>query len=215
MIDWRCYLVTSGTDRHTVEAAAAAAAAGAGVIQVRVKEPTARALLALVVAVANAVEAANPACRVIVDDRADVAFAARRAGAAVHGVHLGQDDLSPADARALLGPDAIIGWTTGTRALVEAANAQGEAIDYVGCGPFRPTPTKDSGRPALGLEGYRGLAPLCRVPMVAIGDVQPADVPALATTGVAGVAIVRAIMTADDPGAVVRDVLAAWDAAAR
>ena len=86
--DLRCYLVTSGTDRRTVEVAAQAAAAGAGMIQVRAKDITARELLDLAVTTADAVHAANPHTKVVVDDRADVAYAAMRSGAAVHGVHL-------------------------------------------------------------------------------------------------------------------------------
>jgi thiamine-phosphate pyrophosphorylase len=198
-LDLRCYLVTSGTDRHTVEVAAAAAAAGAGVIQVRAKSLSAADLLDLTCEVAV----------VVVDDRADVAFAARRAGAPVHGVHLGQDDVPVAAARELLGPDAIIGLTTGTLELVEQAEQVADLIDYVGAGPFRPTPTKDSGRPPLGVEGYRALVAATRLPIVAIGDVQAADVPALAGTGIAGVALVRAVMEAPDPGAVVAEVLRA------
>ncbi|MGO3151961.1 MAG: thiamine phosphate synthase [Galactobacter sp.] len=209
-VDYRCYLVTSGSDRHTVSAAAAAAAAGAGVVQVRAKDLSAAALLDLVTEVAAAVAAVAPSTRVLVDDRADVAFAARRAGAAVHGAHLGQTDLPVAAAREMLGSDAIIGLTTGTRELVQRANEVADVIDYIGCGPFRPTPTKASARVALGLEGYPDLVGLSQVPLVAIGDVQPADVPALAATGVAGVALVRAIMEAPAPGAVVTQVLAGF-----
>ena len=86
----------------------------------------------------------------------------------------------------------------------------GSLIDYVGAGPFRPTPTKDSGRPRLGVEGYPPLVAASRVPVVAIGDVTPSDVGALAATGIAGVALVRAVMDAADPAAVVRRVLRAW-----
>ncbi|AXK46160.1 thiamine phosphate synthase [Brachybacterium saurashtrense] len=206
-LDLRCYLVTSGTSRRTVEVAAAAAAAGAGVVQVRAKDASTAALLELVLAVADAVERARPATTVLVDDRADVAAAARARGAAVHGVHLGQDDLPVADARALLGEDALIGLTTGTAELVRAAAPLTPLLDYLGAGPFRLTPTKDSGRPPLGAEGYRELTAATTLPIVAIGDVTPADVPGLAAAGVAGVALVRAVMDAADPAGVVREVL--------
>ena len=69
----------------------------------------------------EAVAEVAPTTRVIVNDRADVAHAARRRGAPVHGVHLGQADLPTADARALLGPDALVGLTAGTLDLVRAA----------------------------------------------------------------------------------------------
>ena len=202
-----CYLVTSGSSRRTVEVAAAAARAGAGIVQVRAKDLSAAGLLELTLAVARAVGRASAATRVVVDDRCDIAFAAMRAGANVHGVHLGQDDLPVADARALLGPRAVIGLTTGTLELVRAAQEVAGLIDYVGAGPFRPTPTKDSGRPALGVAGYPPLVAATSLPVVAIGDVRPADVRALAGTGVAGVALVRAVMNALDPAGAVREVL--------
>jgi thiamine-phosphate pyrophosphorylase len=209
-LDIRCYLVTSGADRHTVETAARAASAGAGMVQVRAKNLSAADLLALLSEVAGAVHRAAPTCRVVVDDRADVAFAAMRAGAPVHGVHLGWDDLPVEAARAMLGPEAIIGLTTGTMELVRRAEELAGYIDYVGCGPFRPTPTKNSGRTPLGAAGYPALVAATRLPMVAIGDVHPEDAADLAATGVAGVALVRAIMTAEDPGAVVSRVLRAF-----
>lgn len=205
-MDLRCYVVTSGTGRDTVDAAAVAARAGAGVVQVRAKQLEARALVDLCVAVRDAVTTANPATRVVADDRADVAYAA-----GLHGVHLGQDDLPVAAARRLLGPGAIIGLTTGTVALAEAARAVGELIDYVGAGPYRLTPTKDSGRPPLGVEGYPAIVAASPVPVVAIGDVGVDDVAGLRRTGVAGVAMVRAVMGAADPGDVVRRALAAWE----
>ncbi len=209
-LDLRVYLVTSGTGQRTVDVAAEAAAAGAGVVQVRAKSLDARALLALLSAVAERVAQANPAARVVVDDRTDVAYAARLAGAPVHGVHLGQEDLSPRVAREMLGPDAFIGFTTGTLRLVEEANKFADVLSYVGAGPYRPTPTKNADRPPLGVEGYPPLVEASRVPVVAIGDVQTADVAELSETGIAGVAMVRQIMNAEDPGAVVRESLRAW-----
>ena len=215
-IDYRIYLVTSGTGRKVVDAAAAAALGGAGLVQVRAKDASARELLALLTATAQAVHKANPATRVLVDDRADVAYAAMCAGAPVHGVHLGQDDLPPEVARAMLGPDAVIGLTTGTLDLVRQAQMfhvkHPGVLDYLGAGPFRPTPTKDSGRPPLGVDGYPPLVAATDLPIVAIGDVTPADVSALSTTGIAGCAMVRAIMHAPDPAAAVGSALANWAA---
>jgi thiamine-phosphate pyrophosphorylase len=211
-LDYRVYLVTSGADRRTVETAAAAAAAGAGIVQVRAKDIPVRELLELVGEVADAVAAVAPATRVLVDDHADVALAARLAGHAVHGVHLGQDDLPVRAARAMLGPEAVIGLTTGTLDLVRATADVTAAIDYLGAGPFRLTPTKDSGRPPLGVAGYPPLVAATSLPIIAIGDVTVADIAELATTGIAGVAMVRAITQSEDPGAVVAAALAAWPA---
>lgn len=210
-LDLRCYLVTSGTGRRTVETAAAAAAGGAGMIQVRDKQASTAELLELTCAVAAAVHRARPSARVVVDDRADVAFAARRLGAEVHGVHLGQDDLPVASARAMLGPEAIIGLTTGTLETVRGAEELQELLDYVGAGPFRPTPTKDSGRTPLGVDGYRSLVAETGLPVVAIGGITAQDVPSLARTGIAGVALVRELMDADDPERAAREIVSALE----
>lgn len=210
-LDLRCYLVTSGTGRRTVETAAAAAAGGAGMIQVRDKQASTAELLELTCAVAAAVHRARPSARVVVDDRADVAFAARRLGAEVHGVHLGQDDLPVASARAMLGPEAIIGLTTGTLETVRGAEELRGLLDYVGAGPFRPTPTKDSGRTPLGVDGYRSLVAETGLPVVAIGGITAQDVPSLAGTGIAGVALVRELMDADDPERAAREIVSALE----
>ena len=212
MLDLRMYLVTSGSDRHTIEVAGKAAAAGAGIIQVRAKNLATRDLMELSRRIAATVHAANPATRVVIDDRADVAWALRESDCAIHGVHVGADDMPARLARKLLGPDAIVGLTTGSLELVEAAQQLADVVDYVGAGPFRPTPTKDSGRKPLGVDGYLPLVAASKIPIVAIGDVQISDVAALAKTGIAGVAMVREVMHADDPAAVVKTVLRDFDA---
>ena len=207
--DLRCYLVTgAGSPGHVVDVARSAVAGGAGVVQVRSKPISARDLYALTEEVALAV---GDRAHVLVDDRVDVALALRRRGVPVHGVHVGQDDLDVRDVRSLLGADAVIGLTTGTRPLVEAANELADVIDYIGAGPFRPTPTKDSGRAPLGAEGYRELAELSKVPVVAIGDVTAEDAGTLAGTGVAGLAVVRGLMGADDPAAYARRLVSGFE----
>lgn len=205
-LDLRCYLVTGAPHEKVVDVAAAAAAGGAGVVQVRSKPISVRDLTALAIEVAAAVRQANPATKVLIDDRVDVA-AALMPEHNIHGVHIGQDDLDPRLARQVLGKDAIIGLTTGTLPLVQQANEYANVIDYIGAGPFRPTPTKDSGREPLGLEGYPALVEASQVPVVAIGDVRAEDAADLAATGVAGVAIVRGFMNSPDPRATAQQVL--------
>lgn len=208
-LDLRCYFITGqGAPDHIVETARAAAAGGAGMIQVRSKPISARNLYDLSLSVVTAVREANPATRVLVDDRVDIALALQPHGIA--GVHIGQDDLNPRVARELLGPGAIIGLTTGTLELVQQANDYADVIDYIGAGPFRATPTKESGRTPLGLEGYPPLVEASQLPIVAIGDVTVDDVADLAATGVDGVAIVRGIMNAEDPQAYVEQVTASF-----
>lgn len=217
MIDWRLYLVTSGSGPEVIASAQAAARAGAGLIQVRCTSAPATELLALVLAVADAVHDTAPSTRVLVNDRVDVAHAARLRGAPVHGVHLGQDDLPVVDARAILGSNALIGLTAGTVEIVEEAQSRTGAArpDYLGSGPFRPTPTKNVGCTPIGLSGYPARVAATDLPVIAIGDVRRDDIGELARTGVAGVAVVREIMHAADPGAAATECLRAWDRGAR
>ncbi|GAA1474945.1 thiamine phosphate synthase [Corynebacterium felinum] len=190
VLDLSTYLVTGENPFETVRHAQHATC-----IQVRSKPIEVRDLYQLSCAIAEVI---RPDQLLLIDDRVDVALALRARGIRVDGVHLGQTDLPVHDARALLGPDAIIGLTTGTRELVEKANDLADVIDYIGAGPFRPSPTKVSNRPPLGIEGMRQLVELSKVPVVAIGDIWPKDAPALFETGVSGIAMVRAFV--DNPG---------------
>jgi thiamine-phosphate pyrophosphorylase len=118
------------------------------------------------------------------------------------GVHLGQQDMPPAEARALLGPGFIIGGTANTFADIEKLVAAG--VDYIGLGPFRFTTTKEKLSPILGLAGYAEVLEQCRTagfttPVIGIGGVGLADVAALLATGLHGVAVSGAIGGAADP----------------
>lgn len=135
----------------------------------------------------------------LINDRPDMALAA---GAA--GVHLGLDDLSPSLARKVLGSRAIIGASVGS----EGESLLAAGADYWGIGPWRSTGTKaDAGAP-LGAEGFARLAKLAGgMPVVAIGGITAADVPAVRAAGGAGVAVVSAILGAPDPAAAAREFL--------
>lgn len=120
------------------------------------------------------------------------------------GVHLGKQDMAPAEARALLGPEFIIGGTANTFADIEGLVAAG--VDYIGLGPLRFTTTKEKLSPILGLAGYADILGQCRAadfttPIIAIGGVALADIPALLATGLHGVAVSGAIGNAADPAA--------------
>jgi len=120
------------------------------------------------------------------------------------GVHLGQADMPPAEARAMLGATFIIGGTANTFADVQRHVAAG--VDYVGLGPFRFTSTKEKLSPILGLAGYADILRQCRaagltVPIIGIGGVTLADVPDLLETGLHGVAVSGAIGAAAEPSA--------------
>ena len=118
------------------------------------------------------------------------------------GVHLGKNDMPPREARALLGPQKIIGATANTFGDIRRAAAQG--ADYIGLGPFRFTRTKEKLSPILGIEGYREILARCaeqgiRLPVVAIGGITAADVDALMATGIAGIALSGALLNAENP----------------
>ncbi|MCJ8165134.1 thiamine phosphate synthase [Pontibacter sp. E15-1] len=135
-------------------------------------------------------------CTFILNDNAALA-----AEVDADGVHLGQQDMPPVEARALLGPNKIIGGTANTFADIERLAAQG--VDYIGLGPFRFTRTKQNLSPILGLEGYTALLRQCReagilIPIIAIGGIEVSDLPQLLSTGVHGVAVSSAIAQATD-----------------
>jgi thiamine-phosphate pyrophosphorylase len=207
------YLVTDGTlcDRHghgVLGVVRAAVHAGVGIVQVRDKHASARDLLALTAAVADTV---GDRAAVVVDDRLDVALAARHAGHRVAGVHLGQSDVPVTAARALLGPDAHVGLTANTPAHLDVvARLPRGTVDLLGVGVVHPTATKADHPPALGRDGFARLAAATDVPCVAIGGVDLDDVTPLRAAGAAGVAVVSGICAAPDPGAAAAAYVAAW-----
>ena len=119
------------------------------------------------------------------------------------GVHLGLKDMPITEARHLLGQDKIIGGTANT---IEDVRMHYEAsADYIGCGPFRFTTTKQGLSPILGLEGYRHIvaqmkAEGIKLPIVAIGGITAEDIPDLMQTGVTGIALSGTILRAENPG---------------
>jgi thiamine-phosphate pyrophosphorylase len=112
------------------------------------------------------------------------------------GVHVGQEDRGVADARAALGPDAIIGLSTHSEEQIAAA----EGPDYISVGPIWETPTKE-GRPAVGLELVRHAAEQATAPFYAIGGIDPSNAGQVVEAGAHRLAVVRAIRDADDPSA--------------
>jgi thiamine-phosphate pyrophosphorylase len=138
----------------------------------------------------------------LINDRPDLAI---ECGA--DGVHVGQDDVSPALARRLLGDHAIVGLST--HAPTEVVASKCEPVDYVSAGPVVPTPTKP-GRPGTGTD-YLSLAVReAGRPVFVTGGVSPETVPALADAGARHFVVVRYLTEADDPkGAakLLRDVI--------
>ena len=132
----------------------------------------------------------------IIDDRVELV---KEVGA--DGVHLGKNDMPIAEARQILGDDFIIGGTANTFDDIRRLYAQG--ADYIGCGPFRYTTTKQKLSPVLGLEGYKNILRQMKkhnicLPMVAIGGLGLDDVEPLADLGLR-VAVSGAILNAENP----------------
>ena len=191
----------SGVD----EAAAALLAGGARLVQLRAKDVADGALLAAVKRALAVVRAGGGA--LIVNDRADVAFIA-----GADGVHVGQDDLPPAECRRLLGEQALVGRSThGIEQLRAAAR---EPVDYVAFGPVFATATKANPDPVVGLEGLREARRHTALPLVAIGGITRANAAAVVAAGADGVAAIGDILRAGGVAQAVREMRAAIGARA-
>ena len=154
-LDPTLYLVTDtalSAPRPVADVVRAAVAGGVTTVQVRDKTASRRELLALTRAVQAAL-ADRPDVALWVNDAVDVALLA-----GVEGVHVGQDDLPPAEVRALLGPDRLLGFSVSSVAELDVARAlPAGTVDLVGIGPVWTTPTKPDAGSALGPDGVRGL----------------------------------------------------------
>ena len=154
-----------------------------------------------------AAAAIQPLCKeheavFVIDDRVALAKELK-----ADGVHLGKNDMPVGAARRVLGEDFIIGGTANTFEDIERLHREG--ADYIGCGPFRFTTTKQNLAPVLGLEGYFTLVNRMRaagilLPVVAIGGIRFEDIPDIMRTGVRGIAVSGAVLGAPDPVAEMR-----------
>ncbi len=178
-----------------LDLAAAVVAGGALVLQLRAKSLAGAAFLDLARQMHHLTQAAGAI--LVVNDRADIA---RLAGA--EGVHVGQDDLAPAAARALVGAEAVLGLSTHTRQQIERAVL--EPVSYVAIGPVFETLTKSTGYGAVGLEGVR-LAAALAVPrgleVIAIGGVTLSRAPEILHAGATGVAVITDLLEGNHPEA--------------
>jgi thiamine-phosphate pyrophosphorylase len=161
------------------------------VLQVRAKRLGAAEFLALADDVVRA--AADYGGTVIVNDRVDIARLCRAGG-----VHVGQADLPPRDARAQLGPDAIVGFSTHTIAQID--DAVREPLSYIAVGPVFGTATKDTGYEAVGLDLVRAaVARAAGRPVVAIGGITLERAPSVLAAGASAVAVISDLITGCDP----------------
>ena len=180
------------------EIVSAALRGGVTAVQLRAKSATTLELLELA-------RNLNAICReagvpFIVNDRIDVALAAGADGA--HVGHIGEEDLSPHDARRLLGADAIVGVSVGTP--LEAHMATSQGASYVSAGPMFATSTKANAGPAAGENLLRGVRAATGLPLVVIGGITPQRSAALFAAGADGVCVGAAIIRGPDPEAAAR-----------
>ena len=203
------YLVAntaSCTPRTTLEVIEGAVAGGIEWIQLRAKDETAREFFELSGAAARLTEGK---AKLLINDRIDVFLAARAAGAAVNGIHIGQKDIPVRLARQIIG-EGIIGLSASTDEQLAQANLDAEAIDYLGVGAVRATPTKKDHPTPLGLDGFARAASLTELPCVAIGAITAEDAGAIRAGGGSGLAVVRAICNAENPQEASEQLVAAW-----
>ena len=205
VLDLSLYVVTDPAAPRGPEAVALAAArGGARVVQLRDKTASDEEFLALARRLAPALRALG--CALILNDRPHLV---RPAGAA--GAHVGQGDLPPAQTRALIGPDAVLGLSVDSLDHLPAVDPA--VVDHLGVGPVRATATKPDHAAPLGWEGLAAICAAAPLPAVAIGGIKPGDAAAVRAAGAVGMAVVSAVGMAADPEAAARALRAEWEAA--
>jgi thiamine-phosphate pyrophosphorylase len=186
------------------EYAAACFDAGARFVQIRAKALPGRAFLDHATAIVE--RSRQYGALVVVNDRADIARLA-----AAGGVHVGQDDLGPAQVRAVAGTGVIVGLSTHTPAQLETALAS--PIDYAAIGPVYSTATKATGYERVGLERVREASRRAGgLPIVGIGGITLERAPAVIGAGAAAVAVIGDLLATGDPRTRVRAYLDVLDA---
>ena len=224
--DLSAYLVVGPQDckgRPITDVVDDALRGGASFIQLRAKDADAKDLTDMARDIAQIIEDNNKSDSVafVIDDRVDVVWQARSKGIKVDGVHIGQTDMEPREARALLGEDAIVGLSAETESLVKLINELPDGcIDYIGAAPLHVSVTKPeasvggndgSGR-TLDEEQINTICSASGFPVVVGGGVTADDMEMLAHSKAAGWFVVSAIAGADDPEAATRNMVARWKA---
>jgi len=189
-------------DRSIFDVVESIFATGVLVVQLRDKEASTRSLVQQARRLVRIAERYGG--QLLVNDRIDVALSAN-----AHGVHVGADDMSVADARRLLGPKAVVGRSVAT--IQEAWQAKRDGADYVAASHIFPTATKKIVTPPMGIEGLERLCEGSPLPVVGIGGIGPENAADVIAAGATGVSVVSAVMAAPDVTSACRALL---DAAA-
>ena len=200
--DLNLYLVTDAPERchyGLLETVRRAVAGGVSIVQYRRDLEDHAAVLAEVLPLRDFLRGAG--VPLIINNDVELAV---EIGA--DGIHIGQSDMPVAEARALIGPEMILGLTVANDAEMDAVDAT--LVDYVGCGPVFPTISKDDAPADLGVAKWAELAARCPVPICAIGGLDVERSRAVRATGHCdGIAVVSAICAAEDPEQAARNLL--------
>lgn len=205
--DYRLYLVTDSRlcrGRTVLEQVRLAMDGGVRMIQIREKGLAGSEYARLAGAARALTRARNG--WLLVNDRVDVALAA-----GADGIHLGQRDIAPREARRQLGPDAIIGVSVKT--VAEARTAERDGVDYVAVNGIFSTTTKADLGALPGLAALRAIRAAIRLPLLGIGGIHAGNCGDVISAGADGVAVVTAITLADDIPTACRNLFAAIAAA--
>ena len=200
-IDYSLYLVTDrglARGRSTLDIVRAAAKGGVTCVQLREKECSTREFIDQALTIKDCLK--TNGIPLIINDRLDVAQAV-----AADGVHLGQTDMPLATAKSILGDSMIIGISA--ESLEDAVEAEKGGADYLGVSPIYATPTKTDTAPPLGLEGLRAIRQAVKIPLVGIGGLNKENAADVIANGADGVAVVSAIVAADDPESASRELI--------
>ena len=200
--DLNLYLVTDAPERcryGLLETVRRAVAGGVSIVQYRRDLEDHAAVLAEVLPLRDFLRGAG--VPLIINNDVELAV---EIGA--DGIHIGQSDMPVAEARALIGPEMILGLTVANDAEMDAVDAT--QVDYVGCGPVFPTIPKDDAPADLGVAKWAELAARCPVPICAIGGLDVERSRAVRATGHCdGIAVVSAICAAEDPEQAARNLV--------
>ena len=190
-IDLSLYLVTDNSDDEEKFLNTIEEAIKGGVSIVQIREKTADTLDFYNLALKVKEITTNYNIPLIINDRVDVALAID-----ADGVHVGQSDMPCDVTRKLIGPDKILGVSAAT--IDEAKKAESDGADYIGTGAVFPTSTKDDA-PSVTKQELKEIVESINIPVVAIGGINLENACELIDTGIAGLSVVSAIMSSDNP----------------
>ena len=190
-LDLSLYLVTDKSDdvEKFLKTIEEAIKGGVSVVQIREKTADTLDFYNLALKVKEITEKHN--VPLIINDRVDVALAVD-----AEGVHVGQSDMPCDVTRALVGPDKIVGVSAAT--IEEAQKAESDGADYIGTGAVFPTATKDDA-PKITKKDLKEIVESISIPVVAIGGITLNNAHELNDTGIAGLSVVSAIMSSENP----------------